>query len=353
MRQAATGQQPEGMTTTPPPSTRTCEPDTVAGPAAVTTPPRIVALDVLRGVALSGIALVNVEAVTGFRYELPTLADPSGWLQLFVQQRFFPLFSLLFGISFALIFASAERRGASPRLVLLRRLAVLLPLGVAHQLLQPGEALAPYAVVGLFVLLPSTWLPRWLVTVGGAALFWFALLVAGGGLALVPGLFLIGSALVRYGVIARIEDSTRVPLSLFVVFVIATVPALILQVGDVADSGFDTASAVAGAAMAGAYATGVLLVLRTPARRLLVAAFAPLGRMALTNYIGATVVMVVARYPLNLQDSTSWTTVLSLAVGIIAVQALVSTWWLAHYRYGPLEWLWRWATWSGRPRFAR
>lgn len=75
--------------------------------------------------------------------------------------------------------------------------------------------------------------------------------------------------------------------------------------------------------------------------------------MALTNYIGATVVMVVARYPLNLQDSTSWTTILGLAAGIIVVQALVSTWWLARCRYGPLEWLWRWATWGSRPRFAR
>lgn len=65
-------------------------------------------------------------------------------LQLFVQQRFFSLFSLLV--------ASAERRGANPRVVLARRLLVLLPLGVAHQLFQTGEALTPCAVVGLFVL---------------------------------------------------------------------------------------------------------------------------------------------------------------------------------------------------------
>ncbi|RYZ26522.1 MAG: hypothetical protein EOP01_08930, partial [Propionibacteriaceae bacterium] len=123
---------------------------------ATATPPswaptRIVALDVLRGVALTGIIFVNVEPVTGFASGLANLDDPSGWLQLFVQQRFFPLFSLLFGISFSLIFASAERRHAKPRVVLLRRLLVLLPVGVLHQLVYPGEALTPYAIAGLLV----------------------------------------------------------------------------------------------------------------------------------------------------------------------------------------------------------
>lgn len=367
MRRGAAAEHPGVMTAAPPPQTGNPALDGVAVPAPVPAPlvdppaplvdppapPRIVALDVLRGFALTGIAFVNVETVTGFRYGLPTLADPSGWLQLLAAQRFFPLFSLLFGISFSLIVASAERRGARPRLVLLRRLLVLLPLGVLHWLLQPGEALTPYAVVGLLVLLPSTWLPRWVVAVSGGALLSFVLFVAGGGIALIPGLFLVGSALVRYGVVARVEDSVRVPLLLFVLFAIASVPALVLQRGNLVDSGFSTVSAVAGAAVAGAYATGVLLLLRTPLRQALIAAFAPLGRMALTNYVSATVVMVIARYPLRLQDSTSWTTVLGLAAGIIVVQAVVSTWWLARFRYGPLEWLWRWATWGSRPAFAR
>ena len=67
----------------------------------------------------------------------------AAWRQLFVQQRFFPLFSLLFGISFALLFASAEGRGMNARQVLLRHLVILLPVGVLHQLVHPGEALAP------------------------------------------------------------------------------------------------------------------------------------------------------------------------------------------------------------------
>ena len=113
---------------------------------------------------LCGILLVNIRPVTSFGYALgpdggTTLADPSGWLQLLVQQRFFPILALLFGIGFALLMESARARGRRPRVVLVRRLLVLL-LGVLHQLVHRGEAPASYAVVGLLVPLPSTWLPR-------------------------------------------------------------------------------------------------------------------------------------------------------------------------------------------------
>ena len=342
------------MTTTPPPAGVTTSSANAAPSAAPAPARRIVALDVLRGFALTGIIFVNVEPVTRFPYELPTLADASGWLQLFVQQRFFPLFSLLFGVSFSLIVASAQRRGARPRVALARRLLVLLPLGVLHQLVHPGEALAPYAVVGLLVLLPSTWLPRAVVAAGAVVAITASLVVAGGGVTLIPGMFLLGSALVRYGVVERIEGSTRVPLLLLVVLAAAAVPAVAWQLREgIESSGFTTSSGVAGFVMAGAYASAVLVALRTPARRALVALFAPLGRMALTNYIGATVLMLLAALALDLSHSTSWTLVLSLAAGIIAVQVVVSRWWLARYRYGPLEWAWRWATWGTRPAMAR
>lgn len=319
--------------------------------AASTAPPRIVALDVLRGFALAGIIFVNVGPVTGFSSGLPTLDDPSGWLQLLVQQRFFPLFSLLFGISFTLVWASARRRGrAHPRVVLLRRLLVLLPLGVLHQLVHPGEALAFYAVVGLLVLLPSTWLPRWAVAAGATVAVLTSLWLFGGGVTLIPGAFLLGSALARYGGVSRLVSSARLLVLLLALSVLVAVPALVQQLEDLASSGFDTPSGVAGAAMACAYATSVLLALKvTRLRRVLVGVFAPLGRMALTNYIGATMVMLVARDPLQLQGSTSWATVLGLAAAIVVVQVVVSTWWLARFRYGPLEWSWRWATWGQRP----
>lgn len=103
---------------------------TVATPAA--SRPRIAALDVIRGVALCGIAFINISAVTHFAYEV----DAGPWvtsaahdvLELAVHQRFFPIFSLLFGAGASLFLAAVARSHPRSRL-LLRRLLVLLPLG--------------------------------------------------------------------------------------------------------------------------------------------------------------------------------------------------------------------------------
>ena len=117
------------------------------------------------------------------------------WLGLFTEQRFFPIFALLFGIGFQLLLHSASNRATHPRLLLLRRLLALLVVGLAHHvLLWQGDILTAYAVVGLVVLLPSTWLPRWALAGLAALLTAASVLVAGGSFSLVPGLFLMGSA---------------------------------------------------------------------------------------------------------------------------------------------------------------
>lgn len=346
----------EGVTSSPDQTTSARAP----GSPSTTAPgarPRILALDVLRGVALCGIILVNIEPLTSFGRELPpsppTLEDPSGWLQLLVQQRFFPIFSLLFGISFSLVLRSAQERGARARVVLLRRLLVLLPLGVLHWLLQPGEALTPYAVFGLLVLLPSSWLPRWAVALGAGVLLSGAVLLAGGGIVLIPGLFLLGSALVRYGVVDRWGSSTRGPALLLVLFSAAAAPALAAQVGTLVHSGFSTSSALAGLALAGVYTTSLLLLLRTRLQPALETAFAPLGRMALTNYVSATPLMLLAGEVLDWPRSDSWAQVLLVAAGILVLQWAFSVLWLRRYRQGPLEHLWRAATWARRQPLRR
>lgn len=306
----------------------------------------------LRGVALCGIALANVAPVSHFGYALtptaPTLDDASGWLHLLVHQRFFPIFSLLFGIGFSLMVESAQRRGARPRVVLARRLLVLLPIGALHQWLHPGEALLFYAVVGLVVLLPSTWLPRQVVA-GLAVVTVPAALALGGGIVLIPAMFLLGSALVRYGVIARLESSVAAVVAVLLVSTAVAVPTLLAQTRDLTSSGFSVASAVAGTAMAGVYVSVVLLALHTPARGALVAVLAPLGRMALTNYLSATLLMLAGGALLDLPSSRSWSELLGMTVGILVLQIVWSVVWLRHHRQGPLEHLWRWATWGHRP----
>ncbi|TWF79368.1 uncharacterized protein DUF418 [Pseudonocardia hierapolitana] len=169
------------------------------------------------------------------------------------------------------------------------------------------------------------------------------------GPSLAPGLFLLGATLTRYGVIARIEESTLVPRGLGLACAAAGVPVLMARSG-----GADINIALPGLLFAGVYACILLVLLRTPLRPVLQALFTPLGRMTLTNYLTATVlVLVIARVIGGSSDTLSATTVVLIACPVLAVQWLWSALWLRHFRHGPLEWLWRWATWARRPPLRR
>jgi uncharacterized membrane protein YeiB len=312
-----------------------------------------VAIDVIRGVALCGILFVNIGPLTQFGYaddiyEAANFGDPSGWLQLFVQQRFFPIFALLFGIGFSILLDSAARRAARPRLVLLRRLLLLLVIGIPFAFLQPGSALLPFAVAGIVVLLPSTWLPRWASAAAAVALTVASLILTGGGVPLIPGMFLLGSCLVRYGVVQAIGRSRRGSLLALACFTVAAVPLAVWSATTIQNAGFDLASALAGLAMAGVYFCLLSLLMTTGASSALEIAFAPLGKLALTNYVSAAPLMLAAGVLFDLPRSTSYPTLLISAAVILVAQWIASTLWLRHVTQGPLEWLWRWGTWGHR-----
>jgi uncharacterized protein len=82
---------------------------------------------------------------------------------------------------------------------------------------------------------------------------------------------------------------------------------------------------------------------------------APLGKMALTNYIMHSVILssVFYGYGGGYYGEISRSSQVALAVLIIAMQILLSRWWLNHFYFGPLEWLWRSFTYSKWQRFTR
>jgi uncharacterized protein len=89
------------------------------------------------------------------------------------------------------------------------------------------------------------------------------------------------------------------------------------------------------------YAATVTLLVMDGRR--LIALFAPLGRMALTNYLMHSIICVVLSYGFGF---ALWWRIgagaaLAIAAAIIAVQIPLSAWWLARYRFGPVEWIWR------------
>ncbi|MGW0805509.1 DUF418 domain-containing protein [Nonomuraea sp. NPDC002799] len=280
---------------------------------------RIRELDALRGFAVGGIMLVNTWQHTV--HEPRTALD---WtIEALVQSRFYPVFSLLFGISFMLFL-----RGNS-RWALLSRLFWLFCFGYLQHTFYEGEVLTDYAFYGVLVLLPASFLAAGLpvLLLGLVVVTWGVL--AGGGVLLIPGVFLVGMGL------WQLRPSRRLLVPAFAVTALAT----LLLTGAWVMTNEWVVYSVAALAGAAAYSLGLLLVLRPWSSAVL----EPLGRMALTNYVTGTAVIVAATPLLN-ADRTRWS-VVALTVVTLSAQLLLSRWWLARYRYGPLEWTWRCLTW--------
>lgn len=93
-------------------------------------------------------------------------------------------------------------------------------------------------------------------------------------------------------------------------------------------------------ALLGYAATVGLLVV--DGRRLL-NVFAPVGRVALTNYLMQSIICVVLSYGFGfaLWWRIGAATALGIAAAIILAQIPLSAWWLSGHRFGPVEWIWR------------
>ncbi|MET8648818.1 DUF418 domain-containing protein [Nocardia aurea] len=311
---------------------------------------RIPELDAARGFALCGLLVVETWQITDMSATIaPGVMDPTRHLLSVVfEGRFFPIFAFLFGIGFGLLLDQAAERGARPRLVLARRLAALAVLGLIHHQFQPGEVLLPYAVVGLVIVLPSAGLPRWtLLTLGLLGTAGVAALL-GGGLGLVPGLFLLGLAAVRFRLPQTLRERTW---QIALVFVVAAPLAVLTAAWEYRVPYLDllgsSAPAVAGLTGALAYLTGLLLLLRTPAGRPVTEMLAPMGRMTLTNYVCATGLILFAGERLHLSGSTDYGAVLLSAAGIAVALMAASLLWSYRFQHGPLEWVCDMGRWCG------
>jgi len=132
-----------------------------AGPVAQSD--RIQVIDILRGFALLGILLVNMEL---FSHPVQhVFFGPKEWtgqadqlavwgIRFLAEGKFYSLFSFLFGLGFALQIQRAEARGTRFVPFYLRRLFILLLIGLAHAIfLWTGDILVLYAVTGAVLLL--------------------------------------------------------------------------------------------------------------------------------------------------------------------------------------------------------
>ena len=134
---------------------------------------RIEALDVIRGFALIGIFFMNIEwfnrSFLTLGTGIPANVHGLDWLasyfvDFFVAGKFWTIFSLLFGMGFAVMLNRSEATGRAFVKPYLRRIAALAVFGILHNvLLWPGDILYSYAftAAGLLIILFGKW--KWIV----------------------------------------------------------------------------------------------------------------------------------------------------------------------------------------------
>lgn len=142
---------------------------------------RFVVLDALRGFALLGICLANYPEFSLYSFlnaqERADMGSASvdyiiRYLEcVFVDGKFYTLFSVLFGIGFAIILENAAKRGADGIRIFYRRMAILLVIGLCHlMLLWSGDILALYAILGMTLPLFRKLSNRMLIVTSGLLL---------------------------------------------------------------------------------------------------------------------------------------------------------------------------------------
>lgn len=183
---------------------------------------RVVGLDLLRGVALLGILLANVHQMLSpwNLAGVPVAIVPGEWgtyaewffVSTFIDNKFLTIFSLLFGVGFAIQVASLKAKTGAFRLTYARRLFLLAVMGICHALfLYTADVLFYYAVTGALLLLLWGFSARVLMVLGYgltlAVMYWYYFLEVAGSQDLTLGLPMIIGIMVVLLLIQKLKPA--------------------------------------------------------------------------------------------------------------------------------------------------
>ncbi len=427
-------------------SALTTEPATLTDP--VTASERISAVDVLRGIALLGILLVNItsfalpyEGKRGLLLGSPHDTDTVVWFVVAVlfEGKMRALFSMLFGAGVILLTERFERRGDVGRVadIYYRRTLWLLAFGLVHAyFFWEGDILTAYGIAGLFlypfrklrgpalvglgVLVLSLTVPAAVIEAWHLEQLHAKATVAqtektaghkltrkqrddlnewqdelddahpdadaiqesldahrGGYWKLfvrrteyiedftvddffdTVGMMLVGMGLVKLGILSAARP-TRFYAAMVVGGLAVGLPLHAFAAWWAYRRGFDpvdiawiTATYDPGRlATALAYIGVAMLVVRAGILRWLTASLAAVGRMALTNYLGTTLICTTLfnGYGFGLFGKLDRWQIYLVVLGVWTLQLVVSPIWFRYFLFGPAEWAWRSLTyWARQP----
>jgi uncharacterized protein len=403
-------------------------------PRPVDAQGRIASLDVLRGFALLGILVMNIQAFAMIEaaYLNPNAyGDFTGlnrfaWLlaRIFADQKFMTIFSILFGAGIVLMADRLQARGLRPAGFHYRRTAWLLVFGLVHAyLLWYGDVLVTYALCALLAYLfrtlkPTTLLIWALVLLAVPAMFFGAIsltipfwppeategampswnpdaesiehelaIYRGGwlgqlgpraissifvqtGLFLMwfgwraGGLMLLGMALLKWGVLTGARSSAFYLRLGWGGFLLG-LPLVLWGLARDFAAGWSFADSMfrhfqynywGSLILALGYIGFVVWLHNRGTWPGLGQRMAAVGQMALTNYLMQTVICTMLFYGQGLAwfGHLERAAQLGVVLAIWLFQLITSPIWLKHFRFGPMEWLWRsltyksWQPWRHR-----
>jgi len=390
-------------------------------------------MDVLRGFAILGIFIANLTSFTWYSESahatgpmlLPELDHKMSFLHhMFVEGKFYSIFSLLFGWGIALQFKRAEAKGVNALPTVRRRLVFMLLLGAVHLLLWPGDIVFFYALLG-FILLPLRKFSNRTLLISGVCLFllpialyaakshWIELNAPAGfmydtGAKLdqqllgpresgeiapflrtaswwevfkadiagfffrygylffvsripkVLGVFLIGYALGRSDFYKNIAQNKKYIYLIIAIGLVIGLPAnyFLARYMTYYDADYwnlqrnglyqTIAYALGVAPLAFAYTGIFMLAFQSAAGKKILSVLAPVGKMAFSNYILQTLTgnFVFLGAGLGYMEKVGPVYFTLFGIGFFILQIILSTIWLKYFNYGPLEWLWRSATYK-------
>jgi uncharacterized protein len=407
---------------------------------------RIDSIDALRGLALAGIGITHFgdqflgymvpHDHQGFATRIALDVTFEVLRQVFIVGKGYAIFSLLFGLSFALQMQRAERRDPEHdfRYRFAWRLTVLLVIGLLHSLFFAGDILLVYALLGLPLVLFYRVPDRWLLAIAlllligaprvvgrlvsgptpvaeqkafmprleaGAVRHWQAL-ESGDLRKIIPnnatdgllnkwgyqmgfsgrgyqtfGFFLIGLWAGRRRIFETVEKhraafkrllrwsvGLTVGLPLFMISLVMVGRAMGFKGPGGPEGGIPDLSSwlvIFGITMQDLwnnsmtlfYVAAFVLLFQRARWQALFARFAPIGRMALSCYLMQTLVgaFVFFGFGLGLLGRYGNSFAIPLGIAVVAAQTWLCPLWLRHFRYGPVEWVWRSLTWLRRQPF--
>ena len=176
----------------------------------------------------------------------------------------------------------------------------------------------------------------------------------------VGALMLIGMALMKLGVLTAERDNSFYKRMLLLGYGLG-LPVTIFSAYNLYAHDFDSLytftvgtvpNYIGSILMALGHIGLVMLIVRTGALASLMRRFAAVGRMALSNYLAHSLILTTLfyGYGFGLYGEIPRLAQMGFVAAVIGLQLLWSPWWLARYRFGPFEWLWRSLTyWQRQP----